>query len=149
MLKLLLQRISFPLKMIKNGKNIVLFDGVCNLCNRLIRFIIKRDPKAIFRFAALQSKTGQELLMQMKLPMNDMDSVVYISEEEYFFRSSAILHILHDLGGVWKLFYAFIVIPSFCRDFIYSIVAKTRYKVFGKRETCMVPTPDLQQRFLD
>ena len=135
--------------MTKNEKNIVLFDGVCNLCNRLIRFIIKRDPKAIFRFAALQSKAGQEILIQMKLPKNDMDSVVYINEGEYFFRSSAILHILHDLGGVWKLFYVLIVIPSFCRDFIYSIVARTRYKVFGKKETCMVPTPELQQRFLD
>ena len=135
--------------MIKNEKNILLFDGVCNLCNCLVRFIIKRDTKAIFRFAALQSKTGQELLMQMKLPSDDMNSVVYIRGGEYFYKSSAILHILHDLGGIWKLFYAFIIIPSFFRDFIYSIVARTRYMVFGKRDTCMVPTPDIQKRFLD
>lgn len=135
--------------MFKNEKKILLFDGICNLCNRLIQFIIKRDPKAKFRFTALQSKTGQDILLQMKLPMGDFNSIVYIRDGKCLFKSSAILHVLYDLGGVWKIFYLLIIIPSFIRDFTYTIVAKTRYKVFGKRETCMIPSSEIKDRFLD
>ena len=135
--------------MFKNEKNILLFDGICNLCNRLVQFVIKRDLKAKFRFAALQSKTGQALCLHMKLPMGDFNSIVYIRDGKCLFKSSAILHVLYDLGGVWKLFYAFIIMPSFIRDFVYTIVAKTRYKVFGKRETCMIPSSEIKNRFLD
>lgn len=135
--------------MFKNEKKILLFDGICNLCNRLVQFIIKRDPKAIFRFAALQSKTGQDILLHMKLPMGDFNSIVYIRDGKCLFKSSAILHVLYDIGGVWKLFYAFIFMPPFIRDFAYTIFAKTRYKVFGKRETCMIPSPEIKDRFLD
>lgn len=135
--------------MIKNQETILLFDGICNLCNGLVQFIIKRDPKVKFRFAALQSKTGQALLMQMKLPTDHFDSIVYIRDGKCLFKSSAILHVINDLGGAWKLFYVFIIIPPFMRDFIYSIIARTRYKIFGKRETCMIPSPDVEDRFLD
>jgi predicted DCC family thiol-disulfide oxidoreductase YuxK len=135
--------------MIENKRNIVLFDGVCNLCNCLVQFIIKRDPKATFSFAAIQSEMGQELLMQMKSHSDELNSVVYIRDENYFFKSSAILHIFKDMGGIWKLFYVFIIIPSFIRDSVYAVIARTRYKVFGKRETCMIPSADIQNRFLE
>lgn len=128
---------------------IVLFDGVCNLCNHLVIFIIQRDPNARFRFAALQSKEGQKLLKETKLLPANANSVVYIRDGKYLFRSSAILYILLDLGGVWKLFYAFIILPPFIRNFVYMIIARTRYKIFGKRDFCMVPADDIKNRFLE
>jgi len=131
-----------------NQKHILLFDGVCNLCNGIVQFTIKRDPKGKFKFASLQSESGQSLLNQLGLPTNDFDSFVFINGDKYFLKSSAGLHVLKELGGVWKVFYIFIIIPRPLRDFVYSIIAKTRYKIFGKRETCMIPTPELKQRFL-
>jgi predicted DCC family thiol-disulfide oxidoreductase YuxK len=127
---------------------IVLFDGVCNLCNHLVIFIIQRDPNARFRFAALQSTEGKLLLKEAKLLHANTNSIVYIRNEKYLFRSSAILHILFDLGGFWKIFYAFILLPPFIRDFVYMIIARTRYKIFGKRDTCMVQTREIKERFL-
>lgn len=129
--------------------NILLFDGVCNLCNSIVRFTIKRDPKGKFKFASLQSESGQALLKQFGLPINDFDSFVFISNDQYFLKSSAGLHVLKELGGLWKLFYAFIIFPRPLRDFVYNIIAKTRYKIFGKRDICMVPTPTLMERFLE
>lgn len=126
-------------------EDIVLFDGVCNLCNHLVKFIIQRDPDARFRFAALQSKEGQRL---QKETVN-VNSVVLIRDGKYLFRSSAILYILHDLGGFWKIFYAFIILPPFLRDFVYMIIARTRYRIFGKRDSCMVPTTEIMGRFLN
>lgn len=134
-----------------NTKNtqIILFDGVCNLCNGFVQFIIKRDPNAKFNFASIQSERGQSLLKKMGLPTNDFDSFVYIKGDNYFLKSSAGLNVLKDLGRLWQLFYVFIVIPKFIRDFFYSIIAKTRYKIFGKRDFCMIPTPEIKQRFLE
>lgn len=131
-----------------NQRRILLFDGVCNLCNGIVQFTIKKDPQAKFKFASLQSESGQILLRQFGLPTNDFNSFVYIKGDNYFLKSSAGLHVLKDLGGPWKLLYAFIVVPKPVRDFVYNIIAKMRYKVFGKRDTCMVPRPDLKQRFL-
>lgn len=131
-----------------NQTRILLFDGVCNLCNGIVQFTIKRDPHAKFKFASLQSESGQILLQQFGLPTNDFNSFVYIKGDNYFLKSSAGLHVLKDLGGPWKLLYAFIVVPKPIRDFVYNIIAKMRYKVFGKQETCMIPTSDLKQRFL-
>ena len=132
-----------------NKKHILLFDGVCNLCNGIVQFTIKRDPKGKFKFASLQSESGQLLLKQFGLPTNDFNSFVFINGDNYFLKSSAGLHVLKELGGVWKVFYIFIIIPRPLRDFVYSIIAKTRYKIFGKRDTCMIPTPELKQRFLE
>ncbi len=132
-----------------NQKHILLFDGVCNLCNGIVQFTIQRDPKGKFKFASLQSESGQSLLKQFGLPTNDFDSFVFINGNNYFLKSSAGLHVLKELGGVWKVFYIFIIIPRPLRDFIYNIIAKTRYKIFGKRDTCMIPTPELKQRFLE
>ena len=127
---------------------ILLFDGVCNLCNSMVQFTIRRDPNGKFKFASLQSESGQVLLKKFGLPLDDFDSFVLINGDKYFIKSSAGLHVLKELGGVWKLFYVLIVFPRPLRDFIYNLIAKTRYRIFGKRDTCMVPTQEIKQRFL-
>jgi predicted DCC family thiol-disulfide oxidoreductase YuxK len=134
--------------MVNNSTHILLFDGVCNLCNRTVRYIINRDTKAIFKFADLQSEQGVQLLKQFCLPTNQFNFIIYIRQGKCYTKSTAILLVLNDLGGFWKLYYSFIIIPKFIRDFFYNIVAKRRYKLFGRQEICMVPTPDIQQRFL-
>jgi predicted DCC family thiol-disulfide oxidoreductase YuxK len=128
--------------------HILLFDGVCNLCNSIVQFTIKRDPEGKFKFASLQSESGQALLKKFNLPVHDLDSFVFIKGDRYFLKSSAGLHVLKELGGVWKVFYFLIIFPRPLRDFVYDIIAKTRYRIFGKRESCMIPTDDLKQRFL-
>lgn len=122
--------------MIKDSEHIVLFDGVCRLCSNLVRFISDRDKNAKFRFFPLQSESGQVLLKKFGLPAGDLDSVVYIRGGKYFIKSSAVLHLLKSLGGVWKLLFALIIIPGFIRDFAYEMVAKTRYRIFGRQESC-------------
>jgi predicted DCC family thiol-disulfide oxidoreductase YuxK len=134
--------------MSNNDTHILLFDGVCNLCNRIVQFTIKRDIKRKFKFASLQSDAGQELLKKFGLPANDFDSFVYINGDNYFVKSAAALHVLKVLGGFWKIFYVFIYLPRRVRDFIYNRISKNRYSIFGKRETCMIPMPELRERFL-
>ena len=129
-------------------ENILLFDGICNLCNAFVKFIIKRDKKNRFKFAALQSVAGQALLKKYELQTDNYTSFVLITGNHYSLRSSAGLSVLKKLGGLWKLFYIFIFIPRPLRDFIYNIIAKTRYKIFGRRDTCMIPTSDIKQKFL-
>ena len=131
-----------------NETHILLFDGICNLCNRMVQFTIQRDSKGKFKFASLQSESGQALLRKFGLSAPGVDSFVLISNDRYHLRSSAALHVLKELGGIWKLFYVFIIFPKPVRDFVYNIIAKNRYKIFGKRDTCMVPTPELKNRFL-
>ena len=142
-------RFSNTWNMHTNTERILLFDGICNLCNRLVQFIIQRDPEAKFRFAPLQSKKGQEFLLSIKLATDNLDTIVYIKGRNIYYKSSAILHILNDIGGVWKMFYPFIIIPPAIRDSVYTILASIRYKVFGKRNTCMLPSSDIKDRFLD
>jgi len=127
---------------------ILLFDGVCNLCNSMVDFTIKRDPGNKFKFAALQSESGKSLLSSLDLKADNLDSFVLIMGNNYFVKSTAGLHVLRKLGGVWRLCYVFIYIPRPIRDFIYDLIAKTRYRIFDKRDTCMVPTADIKQRFL-
>jgi predicted DCC family thiol-disulfide oxidoreductase YuxK len=129
-------------------KNIVLFDGVCNLCNGLVLFIIKRDRAGKFKFASLQSDIGQQLLIHFGLAKNEFESIVFIQGENYSLKSAAALKILRELGGAWKIFYVFIFVPRPIRDFFYDLIAKSRYKIFGKRDVCMIPTPELKERFL-
>lgn len=128
--------------------NIILFDGICNLCNGTVLFIIKRDKKALFRFAAIQSETGQSLIKQYGSNNETNRTIYYIRDEECFQKSTAILHILKDLGKGWKLFYPFILIPTCIRDAIYMFISHNRYRLFGKRQTCMTPTPEIKNRFL-
>jgi predicted DCC family thiol-disulfide oxidoreductase YuxK len=126
---------------------IVLFDGVCNLCNRAVQFIIKRDPKGKFKFASLQSDPGQALLKDFNV-LTGFDSFVLIEGDRFFVRSTEALRVLRGLGGLWKLFYGFMIVPKPVRDFVYDRVAKSRYRIFGRRESCMIPTGDLKERFL-
>ena len=114
------------------NENIMLYDGCCNLCQGIVNFIKKRDKKTKFLFVSLQSTSGQTFLNKFGLPADYLNSVVYISSGKYFLKSAAILHILKDLGGIWKLFFFFIIIPGFIRDFIYKIIAKIRYGIFGR-----------------
>lgn len=129
-------------------KPVILFDGVCNLCNGAVQFVVKRDKKKMFRFASLQSESGQELLNKFNLPTDDFGSFVLITGDNYLIKSSAALNVLKGLGGLWQMFYAFIIVPKPLRDFVYDLVAKSRYKIFGQNNTCMMPTPELRQRFL-
>ena len=128
--------------------NIVFFDGVCNLCNGLVKFIIKRDVKNMILFSPLQSPFGQATLKKMKMDPEEVNTVVYFSGDKHYLKSSAILQILKGMGGAWKLLFGLIVVPRFIRDFIYDLVARNRYQVFGKQESCMVPTPDIKERFI-
>lgn len=128
---------------------VLYFDGVCNLCNGVVKFIIKRDKKAKFKFSSLQSISGQAILKQHNLSLVNLESFILIKDNKFYNKSSAGLMVLKELGGGWKLLYAFIIIPKPIRDFIYDIIAKRRYKIFGKQDTCMVPTPELKERFLE
>jgi predicted DCC family thiol-disulfide oxidoreductase YuxK len=132
-----------------NNERIILFDGVCNLCNGSVQFVIKKDTEAKFKYASLQSASGQALLKKFNLPLEQFDSFIYIKGSQVFQRSAGALNVLKDLGGFWKLLYGFIIIPPFLRDAVYNYIAKNRYKFFGKRESCMIPTPELKKRFLD
>jgi predicted DCC family thiol-disulfide oxidoreductase YuxK len=129
-------------------KQIILFDGICNLCNGFVRFVIRRDKNSIFKFASLQSDIGQEMLMRLGLPKNEFESFVLIQGNNYYLKSTGILKMLRELSGIWRIFYVFILVPRFARDFLYDIIAKSRYKIFGKQDACMIPTAELQQRFL-
>jgi len=130
-------------------EKIVLFDGVCNLCNSSVQFIIKHDKKKQFRFASLQGNYGQAFLKKHNLPADNFNSFILLEGDKVYNRSEGALRMLKHLGGRWSLFYAFIILPKFIRDNVYNWVARNRYKWFGKREECMIPTPDLKERFLD
>lgn len=126
---------------------IILFDGDCNFCDNSVHFIIKRDNKDIFKFTSIQSENGTKLRNKYKIP-NDIDSVILIEDNIYRVKSSAALHICKDLKGFWKIFYLLIIVPKPIRDYFYDIVAKNRYKWFGKRNTCMLPTKEERKKFL-
>jgi len=128
--------------------NIILFDGVCNFCDSSVNFIIDKDSKNIFKFAALQSEKGQEILDYFKLPKDDFDSFVLIEDNKIYKKSSAALKIANKLGGIWKILYPLIIIPKPIRDFFYNLIAKNRYKLFGKKDACRIPTPQFKEKFL-
>lgn len=133
---------------IPRDKPILLFDGVCNLCNGLVQFIIERDPEAQFRFAALQSTSGQQLLQEAGLSLSALNTVVMYDEGKFYTHSDVPLRIAWHLGRFWRFFYIFRYIPKGLRDRIYDWIASNRYKWFGKQNACMMPTPALQKRFL-
>jgi predicted DCC family thiol-disulfide oxidoreductase YuxK len=127
---------------------IVLFDGVCNVCDRLARFVIAHDPHARLRLAALQSDAGRRLLRAHGLREDDLDTFVLIENGRALVRSTAALRLMTLLGPPWSLLAAFRIVPRPLRDRVYDRVARNRYRWWGKRETCMVPTPDVRSRFL-
>ena len=126
---------------------IILFDGDCNFCDQSVQFIIKRDPQGLFKFASLQSEIGKKLLNKYNTP-SDLDSFVLIEGNHCYFKSSAALRICKNLKGVWKLLYVLLVVPKPLRDFFYGIIAENRYKWFGIKESCMLPSPEERKRFL-
>lgn len=132
-----------------NHLSIVLFDGVCNLCSRSVQFILRHDRKKKFKFASLQGRTGQALLQQYEIAQNEPNSFVLLENNKVYTRSTAVLRMLKKLGAGWSLLYIFIIIPSFIRDAVYNWVARNRYKWFGKRDSCMLPGPAWQDRFLE
>jgi len=135
--------------MLPEHKHIILFDGICNLCNSSVQFVIRNDKKALFKFASLQSAAGQLLLQNGNLSSQKLDSFVLISEGHYYIKSTAALKVLKLLGGPWAALYIFILVPSPIRDAVYDFISKNRYRWFGKRAECMLPSPELKQRFLD
>lgn len=127
---------------------VVLFDGVCNLCNSSVQFLIRKDKQIRLRFASLQSDFGQTILQKFNLPQNNFSSFVLLEGEKIYLRSSAALRVAYYLGGFWKIFQIFWLVPPFIRNAIYDFIAKNRYKWFGKKAECMMPSPELKERFL-
>ena len=128
--------------------SIILFDGVCNFCNYWVNFTIDKDEKNIYKFAALQSEQGQILLQQYNLNLTKIDTFILIRGENVFTKSTAALMISRTLSGPVKIIYPFIFLPKFLRDFIYGLIGKNRYKLFGKRDVCRVPGEKEKEKFL-
>jgi predicted DCC family thiol-disulfide oxidoreductase YuxK len=128
---------------------IVLYDGVCNLCSTSVQFILKRDKKHQFVFGSLQGETGEKYLRRYSRSIDDYSSFMLVEGSKLYTRSTGALRMLKHLGGGWQLMYAFIIVPKFIRDAIYNFIARNRYKWFGKKNRCWVPTPELKSRFLD
>lgn len=132
-----------------NEERIILFDGVCNFCNGAVNFVIKRDKKGLVKFAPLQTEHGRQLLEKYNLPQLDMQSFVFIENGKVYLRSTAALKVCRHLNALWPLCYGFIIVPRFIRDGLYNWIAKNRYKWFGQKDSCMIPSPSIRARFLD
>lgn len=130
------------------GPPVVLFDGVCNFCNNSINFIIARDPRGTFRFAPLQSEVAEAMLGSAGLPTSGHQSVVLFEDGRVHTRSDAALRIARRLSGAWPAFTVFRLVPGPIRDLVYNLIARNRYRLFGKRDACMIPTPEVRARFL-
>ena len=129
-------------------RQIILFDGVCNLCNGSVNFIIARDAREIFTFSPVQSAFAKSLLDAHGLAGIGEDSFVLVKEDKCYLRSDAALQISKQLSGLWPILSGLRIVPRPLRDMIYNLVARIRYKLFGKKDSCMVPTPELQRRFI-
>jgi predicted DCC family thiol-disulfide oxidoreductase YuxK len=127
---------------------IILFDGVCNFCDGAVNFLIERDAKNYFKFAPLQSENGQKLAAEHNIDLEKIDSVILIEGGEVYTHSTAALKIAKNLGGIWSLAYAFIIVPKFIRDYFYKLFAANRYRLFGKKDACMLPSPEVRAKFL-
>lgn len=126
---------------------LILFDGVCNLCQSSVQFILERDPQQQFKFASLQSETGTRIKAEYQVP-RDTDSILLLDGNVLYSRSTAALRIARRLRAPWSWWYAAILLPSFLRDPVYNFIARNRYRWFGKQEACWLPTPELKARFL-
>lgn len=127
---------------------IVLFDGVCNFCEGRVRFIIDHDPHGTFRFASLQSDYGRALAEQYNTDASELNTMMLVEDGRLFKRSTAALRVARRLGFPWSLAWVFAIVPRPVRDAVYDFVANNRYRWFGKKEQCMIPTPEIRQRFL-
>lgn len=127
---------------------IIFFDGVCNLCNASVQFVIKRDVKDHFRFSALQNEQAKEYLKEFKISPLNSNTILLLENGKLYTQSTAALRITRQLSGLWPLCYGLIVIPAFIRDAVYKTISKYRYKIWGRSETCMIPSPELKTKFL-
>jgi predicted DCC family thiol-disulfide oxidoreductase YuxK len=131
------------------GKPVIYFDGVCNLCNRYVQFVIKHDNKGQFLFAPLQSENGKNVTEAVRAAYGAApDSVVLYADGKYYIKADAVLQIVKRLGGTWRLLLAARILPKALRNWLYDMVARNRYRWFGRKQECMVPTPQLKSRFL-
>ena len=128
--------------------NVVYFDGVCNLCNSAVNFLIDQDKQGRLKFASLQSEAGKAVLRRSGLPDQDYDSFILVKNGQLFQKSDAVLEVVKLLGGGWSLLYGFKIVPRAWRDWVYTKLAQNRYRWFGKRTQCRLPTPELRTRFL-
>ena len=133
--------------MTKIPDNLVLFDGLCNLCSGLVHFVIRHDPAARFRFAAIQSEVGREIFQSHGLDPAELQTFVFIADGRIFLRSDAAIEVVSRFAGWWSSLGLFRFVPRWVRDPIYSFVARNRYRWFGRREVCMLPTPEIKERF--
>ena len=127
---------------------IVLFDGVCNFCNASVNFVIERDKTGYFKFAPLQSEIGEELVAKHGIDTAETDSVIVVENDRAYTHSSAALRIAKRLDGLWSWSFGLVIVPKPIRDFLYRLFAKHRYRLFGKKDACMMPTPEIRARFL-
>lgn len=135
---------------VPKDKQLILFDGVCNLCNSSVLYVIKHDKKDQFLFAPLQSSIGRDIIEKYNLDTSKTDSILLYSEEKgLFIKSTAALHIAKHLGSPRNLMIVFLIVPAFIRNWVYDFIAKNRYKWFGKKESCMIPTPELKAKFIE
>jgi predicted DCC family thiol-disulfide oxidoreductase YuxK len=128
---------------------IILFDGVCNLCSGFVQFVVPRDPEGKYRFASLQSEVGRELLAEHDLPTDELESIVLIEDGESHVKSAAVIRIASDLGGRYRLLSPFRYVPAALRDRVYDFVADNRYRWFGKKDQCLMPSGDMESRFIE
>ncbi|MEL6923463.1 MAG: thiol-disulfide oxidoreductase DCC family protein [Bacteroidota bacterium] len=133
---------------LKQGKAIILFDGVCNLCNGLVQFVLPRDTQQLFNFAALQSETGAAIQQAYGFDPNNLKTFIILHGDEVLTRSSAALFLLQRLGGLWSLMRICWIVPRPLRDLVYNFVARNRYRWFGREESCMLPQPEWMERFV-
>jgi len=134
---------------IPDDEAVILFDGVCNLCSGFVQFVIPRDTEGKYRFASLQSDVGRALLAEHDLPTDELESVVLIEDGESYEKSSAIIQIATGLGGLYRILSPFRYVPRSIRDRVYDFVAEHRYRWFGKKDRCMMPSGDVESRFLE
>ncbi|PKA84208.1 putative DCC family thiol-disulfide oxidoreductase YuxK [Ulvibacter sp. MAR_2010_11] len=133
---------------VENSKKIILFDGVCNLCSSSVIRLIKHDPKDLFRFAALQSEIGQQLVAEYNIDTSKIDSIILIENGKAYVKSTAALRAARHMSGGYPLLSVLLIFPAFIRNWVYDYIAKNRYRWYGKKESCMIPTPDLKAKFL-
>ena len=141
---------KLEMKKLAVDKKIILFDGVCNLCSSAVQFIIENDKKDIFRFVSLQSDLGQEITTYLGISSADLDSIIlYQPGYAYYYKSQAVFEIAKELGGIYSINTIFSILPSSITDYMYDYIAKNRYKWYGKKEFCMIPTNDIKAKFLE
>ena len=127
---------------------IVLFDGVCNLCEGVVKFAVKRDKKGVLRFAPLQSEAGKNLMRAHGIDEEQLKTFIFIENDKAYFRSTAGLKLAKYLGALWPMLYVFIIVPRPIRDAVYNFISRNRYRWFGQQESCMIPSPEIRARFL-